>query len=697
MLNRRQFILGTATALTGAASGGCGPSVACRVRGDPHEKICTTQQSNWSGTITYTPKGTCEPANLHELKTFLKQVLPAKIRPRGTGHSWNCAIVTDGYSVNTNGLTPTNEGKCICNGDQKPCGRSSCMTVTWKMVREPGRKDYCLLSVPAGINQGDFSKLAQDLGCPLPTQGPAPDITLSGFTANGCHGTGWDQPTIAELVYGIELQDAHGETLYFDETTMPESLGRLNISPQEMMNVVRVHMGALGVLSRIVLKLPMDAFNLRMKSLFVPVTEFLDRDNPSKLKDLLTKHDYVELFWFPYNSLIWDWEGDRPALAGPLKDKLWVIIFDRTPEKPDADEECVNCWNNFMGWFARGGNYIGHIIEWEKHSAPLWTWVAVKTMQLKNVFNDRVFKPRDAFLYQKDYFRKFLDLEFTIPMSGDAGFTNVVNAFYDLVDRMEKWRKGTGAPYPVNLNVHARFVKNSQALLSPAYAPEGSPTHTCYIEYLSYSHGSLTDDYNDFNQEFYSAEHKDGWKKYGGLPNWGKDLPSVPGIYSYVHGILNASSDGQPSRLQRFLQVRDCIDPGGATFTNDYLGAFFSGQGVSACQGAEAVRSQALPPLPPRETRTFTPSPFRLQHLPQLDSPGTEPLLAPGKGGRGYVELGHDPTSGIACLTNEHDEPNLLAFKRDEKSGVIEYRTVTPSQYLTPGQILDRVALFYPR
>ena len=40
--------------------------------------------------------------------------------------------------------------------------------------------------------------------------------------ANGCHGTGWAQPTIAELVYGLEVVGPDGELLYFDETTLAQ-------------------------------------------------------------------------------------------------------------------------------------------------------------------------------------------------------------------------------------------------------------------------------------------------------------------------------------------------------------------------------------------------------------------------------------------------------------------------------------------
>lgn len=520
------------------------------------------QQSNWSDTITFTPSTFSEPASVDELRKVLQDAKAQgkKVRPRGSGHSWNDAIVTNDVCINTGKLAPPN------------------IPPTSKVIEGTDGVKYLLLTVPAGIDQGDFTKVAQDLGAPVPTQGPAPDITLSGFTANGCHGTGWNQPTIAELVYGFELLGPDGETLVFDETTMPEKLQGLGISPADMMNIVRVHFGALGVLTQITFKIPMDPFHIRATNLFVPITDVLDRNDPSKLQKLVEGHDYVELFWFPYNN--WKFDGITPTPVGPETDTLWVMLFDRTTDPVNATEAMVELWNDAFGSLASLGGINGPLIAADSNVVPTMSSTAVDMMKAKNFFNNgTVFKPRDAFLYQKNYFNGLWDLEFTIPMPADTGFKNVVDGFYQLVDRMEAWRTGKSGDqkYPINLNVHARFVKNSQALLSPAYAPAGSSQHTCYIEYLSYSYGRLTADYANFGADFYSPENGGGWKKYGGIPNWGKALGTVPDIFTYVHDILNNSTSGETSRLQQFLQIREIIDPGGATFGNPYLEGFFTG------------------------------------------------------------------------------------------------------------------------
>jgi hypothetical protein len=316
-------------------------------------------------------------------------------------------------------------------------------------------------------------------------------------------------------------------------------------------------------------------------------------------------------------------------------------------------------------------------------------------MKWKNHFNDgTVFKPRDAFLYQKRYFTDFLDLEFTIPMQGDQGFADVVAGFWQLVDRMEAWRGDSSKPpFPINLSVHARFIKNSQALLSPALAPAGSPTHTCYIEYLSYAHGHLTTDYDNFSKDFYSPEHAHGWKRFGGIPNWGKDLGSVPGVASYVHDIINAGPD---SRLQQFLRVRDAIDPRRRHLHQRLprlvLHRPRPPRPHHHRQPRRPTRPQIWPQIWPKRLQTRPRRPAA-SPWPRSTSSASRPrnTRGPTSAPPAPLELIHDLAHGVAYLTNEHDEVNILAVTHDPATHRLTYTTISPSQHLQPAEILDRV------
>src|SRR5262249_17940281 len=141
---------------------------------------------------------------------------------------------------------------------------------------------------------------------------------------------------------------------------VPPSLQHLGIAPADMMNIVRVNLGALGVLSRIVFKLPKDDFHVKINNTFVPITDVLDRDHPEKLKAVLEGHDYVELFWFPYNNSPLDWFKLKPA--GPTHDTLWVMQMDKPYEPVSASEWLVATWNNAIGALAGAGGAIGGVM-----------------------------------------------------------------------------------------------------------------------------------------------------------------------------------------------------------------------------------------------------------------------------------------------------------------------------------------------
>lgn len=127
-----------------------------------------------------------------------------QVRPRGTGHSWNDAIATAGLSLDTRQLGPS---------DRPIATRTGCT--------EPRRHPLSPAHRLAGDEPGRLLAHRPGPRLPATTQGPAPDITLSGFTANGCHGTGWQQPTIAELVYGVQLVGPDGALLDFDKPPYP--------------------------------------------------------------------------------------------------------------------------------------------------------------------------------------------------------------------------------------------------------------------------------------------------------------------------------------------------------------------------------------------------------------------------------------------------------------------------------------------
>jgi FAD/FMN-containing dehydrogenase len=612
-----------------------------------HIELIPTTLSNWSRTVIFTPQDPAKPKSRDELIALLKRNDVKRVRPMGSGHSWNHAIATDSVSVDTTNIPFKTDSKTVLVNGQE--------------VLE--------ITVAPGMPQGEFVQLAASLGAPVPTHGPALDITMGGFVSNGCHGTGSEQPTIVELVYALELIDAQGRLLRFSADTGPTELNALGLTPTELMNVVRVSLGLLGVLVSITFRIPKSQNNVLVSHLFVPIDQVFDASQPELLAQYLRDYDYVEVFWFPYN------QGD----SGP--DLLWLIAY-KTRSVP-IDENITGPalrQANQVDALGPAGKFVGAILAAGELNdlTPFFSWVATCLVRLKFKFcQEIVLRAPDAFLYQKAYFRNFLDLEFALPMTSRVDASVAVNAFLSLKSQMDVRRASNAVcRYPVNLSVHLRFIKNSQAAMSPAYqtVPDG---HTCYIEYLSYSNGSLIDHYTEFSNEFW-RNGTQGWKNAGGFPHWGKMIEVVPDIHSYVRSKLQ-----QNGRLNRFEQVRKALDPTGK-FINSYLDEFLHPPSTMM-EDAALPQSWKVPTAAPIEGTDAS---------REISSPRIGEVLTRSSAGALQVLI-HDGDK-TAALVNERGEVIRLEYATTDEGHVV-YTTKSNSFFFKGDEILDRVeAMHHP-
>jgi D-arabinono-1,4-lactone oxidase len=144
-------------------------------------------------------------------------------------------------------------------------------------------------------------------------------------------------------------------------------------------------------------------------------------------------------------------------------------------------------------------------------------------------------------------------------------FTNVVKAWYQAVNYVRE--KYPQSVYPLTCCLHARFTKNSQALLPPAYAPPNSNTHYCWIEVLS-AYPKSESDANNRKKDM--ASYQDLVNTVGstwinqmqGRPHWAKYWQYIPGI--------NVKSLFPQSNLDQFNNLRRDLDPKGM-FLNSFL------------------------------------------------------------------------------------------------------------------------------
>jgi hypothetical protein len=160
-----------------------------------------------------------------------------------------------------------------------------------------------------------------------------------------------------------------------------------------------------------------------------------------------------------------------------------------------------------------------------------------------------------------------LEVAIPIPSTGTNqwDFTNIVTAWYQMVNGVKNSYPNT--VYPITVCQHARFIKNSSCLLSPAYEPDGSNTHYCWIEILSAypktvasasDRDKMIGDYNNLIGQVCPTWIND----MNGRPHWAKYWQTIPNI--------NVASLYPAANRSQFNSLRSTLDPNGM-FMNQFL------------------------------------------------------------------------------------------------------------------------------
>ena len=351
----------------------------------------STTWNNWADTIDFTVLELDDPVTLAELKTAVAGAAAAgvKVRVVGSGHSWSLGAVP-GTEPYVPGFATGQHLIDISDMHPVNCAQDAYLKATYF---EAGGEN--LVAIPPGTTQGwlatnaanapalivlppyngydpdhKYSNQHDDLA--VQSAGPAPDITLGGFIANGCHGTGWANPTVADLVQAIEVVVWDGSTASTRSYAISEAVktacdsnGVFESSPTvdpEAISAMRCSLGALGAISKMVLKL-VPAFNV------AHINEYVSNDvlfQASYLEQLVTSTDYVEIFWFPFN------------------DESWVMRYSKAdpPNKPVQNEDQLGLFSVLNSVLAKlTGNKLGEFLEDFPFLTPLTMnalWAAMK-------------------------------------------------------------------------------------------------------------------------------------------------------------------------------------------------------------------------------------------------------------------------------------------------------------------------------
>lgn len=359
------------------------------------------------------------------------------------------------------------------------------------------------ITAEAGMTLGELEKLARSHRLSFPTI-PVPEfIQVGGAVALGCHGCGRHGGSFSDCVVAMDILAHDGSVRTVTQENEPE-----------LLRAARVNLGALGIILKVTFQC-VEEFKLRAVDAKVNMAATL-----ADIAALVEGHDYVELFWYPFNE------------------DLWLKTWDRVPvETPNV--RAPGPWDRFLQWLqaTAGGLFLAPLV-WLPRLTPLVT----RTLMRLTATGTVVAPAALVYHYQNYFPRKLMDLSYELDV-GD-GFERFREAWTCVTDKVTAYRRA--GKFPQNFAMHVRFFKSTDAYLDPS----AGNRLTAVFEVITWV-GS--DHYEQFYQEIEAC-----WLTLGARPHWGKIFD--PGQdFAKLYG----------DNLEKFNQVRREMDPGGL-FLNEF-------------------------------------------------------------------------------------------------------------------------------
>ena len=208
---------------------------------------------NWSGSVSCAPERLAAPRDEAELAAIVADS-SGPVHVAGAGHSFTPLCATDGTLISLDALSG------IVEADPAAGAATIWAGTRLHDLGEP------LLAAGLGLeNMGDIDRQA-----------------LAGAVSTGTHGTGRTLGSFSSQVVGLRLVLADGDLLDCSPTQEPEIL-----------EAARLSLGALGVLSRIILRV-LPAYRLHERTWSLPFEECVEQ-----MSAFIAANRHFELFWSP--------------------------------------------------------------------------------------------------------------------------------------------------------------------------------------------------------------------------------------------------------------------------------------------------------------------------------------------------------------------------------------------------------------
>ncbi len=213
--------------------------------------------TNWAGNQSSRPQWVNEPASESDVADIVARASKSKrtVKAVGAGHSFTATALTNGHLLNMKHLN--------------------------KIIHVDREKNQ--VTVEAGIHISELNEQLFEIGYAMPNLGDIAYQTISGAIATSTHGTGAKISGIAGQVAAMRLVNGQGEIV--DINSQQNS---------ELLDVVRVGVGALGIVTQVTLNV-VPAFRLRAVEGAQKLDALIEN-----LDELVDTNEHFEFFWIPH-------------------------------------------------------------------------------------------------------------------------------------------------------------------------------------------------------------------------------------------------------------------------------------------------------------------------------------------------------------------------------------------------------------
>lgn len=353
-----------------------------------HRLLQPHRWRNWSRTVDCVPSHRAYPVTLEEVQAEVLRCSEEceRVRIVGRGHAFTPLCYSDENQMSLDHFT----------------GIESVDTERRRVWVRAGTRLYRL------------GEMLAERGLSLPVFSDSNRQTLGGAVATGCHGSGRDLASIAEMVTGLRMVLPNGSVRSYSSD-----------DDDDLFDAVRISLGVLGVVTHVELQC-CEPYRLEIRR---------RRDTlPRTLNDLdrlRSEHRHLTLFWFPFT------------------DQVHIVTRDATTASPGrlAQSRAMQDFitDNLVGWgLTRLTRRLPQLAERTRLTAP-------------RPRRDRVWVSDAHSAWGHPRWIRYISTEAAIPVES---LPQALAQMSQLIRTLK---------FNVHLPVAVRFAPADQLWLSPAY------------------------------------------------------------------------------------------------------------------------------------------------------------------------------------------------------------------------------------